>query len=78
MSRLQILKVNTIIANVTRALHDTFHAVSNRHFSHYLTEFWDRSNHRFDLRQLRPGFSYVAVRIPAILQRLMKVAELCG
>lgn len=70
--------VNTIIANVKRALHGIFHAISKRHFSRYLAEFCYRFNRRFDLRQLIPRFSYVALRTPPIPQRVMKVAELCG
>jgi hypothetical protein len=70
--------VNTIIGNVKKSLHGTFHAVSKKHFSRYLAEFCYRFNRRFDLRQLIPRFSYVALRTPPIPQRLLKVAELCG
>jgi len=70
--------VNTVIANVKRALHGTFHAISKKHFSRYLGEFCYRFNRRFDLRQLIPRFSYIALRTPPIPQRLLKVAELCG
>ena len=70
--------VNTIIANVKRALHGTFHAISKKHFSRYLSEFCYRFNRRVDLRQLISRFSYVALRTPPIPQRLLKVAELCG
>ncbi len=70
--------VNTIIANVKRALHGTFHAMSKKHFSRYLAEFCYRFNRRIDLRQLIPRFSYVALRTPLIPQRLLRVAELCG
>jgi len=31
--------VNTIIGNVKKALHGTFHAISKKHFSRYLAEF---------------------------------------
>lgn len=70
--------VNTIIANVKRSLHGTFHAVSKKHFARYLAEFCYRFNRRFNLRQLLPRFSYIALRTPPIPQRLLKVAELCG
>lgn len=70
--------VNTIIGNVKKALHGTFHAVSKKHFARYLAEFCYRFNRRFDLRQLIPRFSYVALRTPPIPQRLLKVAEFCG
>ena len=70
--------VNTVIANVKRAFHGTFHAVSAKHFPRYLAEFCYRFNRRFDLRQLVPRFVYVALRTPPMTQRLIKVAELCG
>jgi transposase-like protein len=70
--------INTIIGNVKRSLHGTFHAISKKHFSRYLAEFCYRFNRRFDLRQLLPRFSYIALRTPPIPQRLLKVAELCG
>lgn len=70
--------VNTVIGNVKKALHGTFHAVSKRHFSRYLAEFCYRFNRRFDLRQLIPRFLFVALRTPPIPQRILKVAELCG
>ena len=70
--------VNTIIGNVKKSLHGTFHAVSKRHFSRYLAEFCYRFNRRFDLRQLIPRFTYIALRTPPIPQRPLKVAELCG
>jgi transposase-like protein len=70
--------VNTVIANVKRALHGTFHAVSKKHFSRYLAEFCYRFNRRFDLRQLTPRFVYVALRTPPMPQKLLNVAEHCG
>ncbi len=66
--------VNTMIANVKRALHDIFHAVSKKHFYGYFAEFCYRFNRRFDLRQLIPRFSYVALRTPPFQRRLLKVA----
>lgn len=70
--------VNTIIGNVKRSFHGTFHAISKKHFSRYLAEFCYRFNRRFDLRALIPRFTYVALRTPPMPQRLIKVAELCG
>ncbi len=70
--------VNTIISNVKRSLHGTFHAISKKHFPGYLAEFCYRFNRRFDLCQMIPRFAYVVLRVPPFPQRLMKVAELCG
>ena len=70
--------VNTIIGNVKRSFHGTFHAISKKHFSRYLAEFCYRFNRRFDLRQLIPRFTYVALRTQPMPQRLLKEAELCG
>ena len=70
--------VNTIIGNVKRAFHGTFHAISKKHFGLYLAEFCYRFNRRFNLRQLVPRFAYVALRTPPMPQRLIKMAELCG
>lgn len=70
--------VNTIISNVKRSFHGTFHAISKKHFSRYLAEFCYRFNRRFELRELIPRFTYVALRTPPMPQRLIKVAELCG
>ncbi len=68
--------VNTIIGNVKKAFHGTFHSVSPKHFPRYLAEFCYRFNRRFDLRTLIPRFVYVALRTPPMPQRLVKVAEL--
>jgi len=70
--------VNTIISNVKRSFHGTFHAISKKHFSRYLAEFCYRFNRRFELRELIPRFTYVALRTPPMPQRLIKMAELCG
>lgn len=70
--------VNTIIGNVKKALHGTFHAVSPKHFSRYLAEFCYRFNRRFDLRQLIPRFTYVALRTPPMPARILKMAEFSG
>jgi transposase-like protein len=70
--------VNIVIGNVKRSFHGTFHAISKKHFGRYLGEFCYRFNRRFDLRQLIPRFTYVALRTPPMPQKLIKVAELCG
>lgn len=39
--------VNTIIGNVKRSLHGTFHSISKKHFERYLAQFCYRFNRRF-------------------------------
>jgi len=70
--------VNTLIANVKRSLHGTFHAISEHHFHRYLAEFCYRFNRRFNLAELIPRFVYVALRTPPMPQRLLKLAESHG
>jgi len=70
--------VNTIIGNVKKALHGTFHAISKKHFARYLAEFSYRFNRRFNLAELLPRFIYVALRTPPMPQRLLKLAESHG
>jgi transposase-like protein len=41
--------VNTMIGNVKRALHGTYHSVSSKHLPRYLAEFCFRFNNRFDI-----------------------------
>ena len=61
-----------------KALHGTFHAISQKHFSRYLAEFCYRFNRRFDLEAMISRLGYVAVRTPPMPQRLFKVAEFHG
>lgn len=70
--------VNTIIGNVKKALHGTFHAISEHHFSRYLAEFCYRFNRRFNLAEMISRFGYIAVRTPSMTQRLLRVAEFHG
>ena len=67
--------VNTIIGNVKKALHGTFHAISQKHFHRYLAEFCYRFNRRFNLRTMISRFGHAAVRTPPLPQRLLNVAE---
>ncbi|MGD9950588.1 MAG: transposase [Desulfobulbus sp.] len=41
--------LNIVLGNVKNALHDTYHAMSDRHLPHYLAEFCYRFNRRFRL-----------------------------
>jgi transposase-like protein len=67
--------VNTIIGNVKRSIHGTFHAISKKHFPRYLAEFCYRFNRRYDLSQMVEKFTYIAIRTPPIPQRILTMAE---
>lgn len=67
--------VNTIIGNVKRALHGTYHSVSSKHLPRYLAEFSFRFNNRFHMELMVPYLiQHAAAAIP-IPQRLLKLAE---
>jgi hypothetical protein len=67
--------VNTMIGNIKNAIHGTYHAVSQKHFSRYLAEFCYRFNRRFQLRTMIERLTYVALRTPPMPQRILKLAE---
>ena len=67
--------VNTVIGNVKKALHGTFHALRKRHFARYLAEFCYRFNHRHDLKEMFPQLIRDASSTPPMPFRLLKVAE---
>ncbi|MBU0946708.1 MAG: transposase [Proteobacteria bacterium] len=58
-----------------KALHGTFHAISKKHFSHYLAEFCYRFNRRYDLSQMISRLCYVALQRPPMSQQRLRVAE---
>lgn len=70
--------VNTMIGNVKRAIHGTYHAINPNHLPRYLAEFCYRFNRRFQLDDMLPRFAYVAVRTPPMPGRLLKLAEVYG
>ena len=43
--------VNTILGNIKRSLHGTYHHLSSKHLPRYLAEFSYRFNRRFSLRE---------------------------
>lgn len=67
--------VNVMIGNIKNALHGTYHQVSPRHLPRYLAEFCYRFNRRFELHTMVDRLAYVAMRTPAMPQRLLKLAE---
>ena len=46
--------VNTILGNIKRSLHGTYHHLSSKHLPRYLTECSYRFNRRFSLREMFP------------------------
>ena len=67
--------VNTILGNIKRSLHGSYHHVSSKHLPRYLAEFSYRFNRRFSLREMFPRLAYVAVRTPPMPYRVLKLAE---
>jgi transposase-like protein len=67
--------VNTVIGNVKKALHGTFHALRKRHLARYLAEFCYRFNYRHDLKAMFPQLIQDASGTPPMPLRLLSVAE---
>ena len=67
--------VNTILGNIKRSLHGTYHHVSSKHLPRYLGEFSYRFNRRFSLRELFLRFVHVALRTPPMPNRVLELAE---
>jgi len=70
--------VNTLLGNIKRSIHGTYHAVSPKHLPRYLAEFSYRFNRRFKLAEMLPRLAYIALRTPPMPYRLLKVAEPYG
>jgi transposase-like protein len=67
--------INTMIGNVKNAITGTYHAINPKHLPRYLAEFCYRHNRRFQLSNMLPRFTYVALRTPPMPIRLLKLAE---
>jgi len=67
--------LNTMIGNVKKAIHGTYHAVSLEHLPRYLAEFCYRFNRRYQLGDMIERLAHVALRTPPMPQRLLKLAE---
>lgn len=67
--------LNTMIGNVKKAIHGSYHAVSEKHLPRYLAEFCYRFNRRYLLGDMIERLVYVAARTPPMPQRLLKLAE---
>ena len=67
--------VNTLLGNLKRSMHGSYHHVSSKHLPRYLAEFSYRFNRRFSLRERFPRLAYVALRTPPMPNRVLKLAE---
>lgn len=67
--------VNTMIGNVKRAIHGTYHSVSSRHLPRYLAEFSFRFNNRFCMAAMVGSLIRQAAVTSPIPQRFLKLAE---
>ncbi|MDJ0864052.1 MAG: IS1595 family transposase [Gammaproteobacteria bacterium] len=70
--------VNTLLGNVKRSIHGTYHAISPKHLPRYLAEFSYRFNRRFKLVEMLPRLAYIALRTPPMPYRLLTMAEVYG
>lgn len=70
--------VNTMIGNVKKSIHGSYHAISGKHLPRYLAEFCYRFNRRFRLEDMIPRLGYNAVRTPPMPERLLRMAEAWG
>ena len=70
--------VNTLLGNVKRSIHGTYHAINPKHLPRYLAEFSYRFNRRFRLAEMLPRLVYAALRTPPMPYRLLKMAEAYG
>jgi len=68
--------VNTMIGNIKKAMHGTYHSISKKHLPRYLAEFCYRFNRRFRLHEMVNRLAFVALRTPPMPQRLLKLAEI--
>jgi transposase-like protein len=67
--------VNTMIGNVKRAIHGTYHSVSSRHLPRYLAEYCFRFNNRFCMGAMVSSLIGHAAATHPIPQHQLKLAE---
>ena len=67
--------VNTILGNVKRSFHGTYHHFSSKHLPRYLAEFSYRFSRRFSLTEMFPRLAFVALRTAPMPYRVLKLAE---
>ncbi len=70
--------VNTMIGNVKRAIHGTYHSVSSKHLPRYLAEFCFRFNNRFYMGSMIETLINNAALTQPLPQHRLKFAEEWG
>ena len=70
--------VNTMIGNVKRAIHGTYHSVSSKHLPRYLAEFNFRFNNRFNKGSMIDVFIKQTVKTNPLPHYKLKLAEEWG
>ncbi len=78
VENLEFIWVNTMIGNVKNALVGCCHSINYKHLPRYLAEFCYRFNRRFNLRDMMHRFLFVAIKMPPMPKRLLKLADLYG
>lgn len=67
--------VNTMIGNVKRSIHGTYHSVSSKHLPRYLAEFNFRFNNRFQMGSMIDFFIKHAAIAKPLPHHKLKLAE---
>ncbi len=70
--------INTMIGNVKRAIHGTYHSISSKHLPRYLAEFNFRFNNRFHMGSMITVFMKQAVNTKPLPRHKLKLAEEWG
>ncbi len=70
--------VNTMIGNVKRSIHGTYHSVSPKHLPRYLAEFSFRFNNRFQMASMIDVFIKQAIKTNPLPHHKLKLAEEWG
>ena len=68
--------VNTVLGNIKRSLHGSYHHVSSKHLPRYLAEFSYRFSRRFSLGEMFPRLAYVALGASPTPIRVLKLARM--
>ena len=71
-------RVNTMIGNVKRAIHGTYHSVSSKHLPRYLAEFSFRFNNRFHMGSMIDRILKQATQTNPLPDHRLKLAEEWG
>lgn len=67
--------VNTMISNVKRSIHGTYHSISSKHLPRYLAEFCFRFNNRFIMGAMIDRMINLAAKAKPVPLRILTHAE---